>query len=86
MQVIGASVDSPKANARWAEKHGLRMPLLCDTDRALVDAYGNRRETGSARRSTWLLDADGTVVKAWPEAKSKGHAAEVLEAARAVWG
>jgi thioredoxin-dependent peroxiredoxin len=86
VQVVGASVDPEKANARFAEKHGLRMPLLCDTERTLVRAFGIERETGSAKRTTWLIDADGTLRKVYPKVSAKGHAAEVLAAARELWG
>jgi len=35
-------------------------------------------------RSTYLIGPDGTIAQIWPKVKVKGHAAEVLEAAKAL--
>lgn len=88
MQVIGASIDSAQANQRWAEKHDLRMPLIGDTDQHEVAvAFGVARPlVGVAKRTTWLIDPDGTLRKVYPHVNPKGHAAEVLLAAQEVWG
>jgi peroxiredoxin Q/BCP len=86
VQVIGASVDRPEANRRWAEKHDLRMPLLSDTDHVLVAAFGVERPTGTAERSTWLIDAEGSLRRIYPKVSPKGHAAAVLSAVRELWG
>jgi peroxiredoxin Q/BCP len=88
VQVIGASNDSPEANRRWARKRGLRMPLLSDAgDHAVADAFGvSRPRVGVAKRTTWLIDPDGTLRKVYPKVTPRGHAAEVLEAVRAIWG
>jgi thioredoxin-dependent peroxiredoxin len=86
VQVLGASVDPPVANARFAEKYDLRMPLLCDTERELVQAFGVERPTGRAERVTFLLDANGTIRKTYPKVIAKGHAADVLADCRELWG
>jgi peroxiredoxin Q/BCP len=87
VQVIGASVDSVKANAGFAQKHGLRFPLLCDPDHVVVAAFGVEKQPGgSARRTTFLIDPDGALRRVWWHVTAAGHAAEVLEAARAIWG
>jgi peroxiredoxin Q/BCP len=59
--------------------------LLADTDSKLCDAFGviveknmyGKKSTG-LQRSTFLIDAAGTIVKAWPKVAVEGHAAEVL--------
>ena len=87
VQVIGASVDKPKANRSFAERHALAFPLLCDTDHAVTTAFGVARPpVGTARRATFLIDGDGTVRKVYPKVQALGHAAEVLAAAREIWG
>jgi thioredoxin-dependent peroxiredoxin len=86
VQIIGASVDSVEANRKFAEKHGLRFPLLCDTEHEIAAAFGVARPlVGTAKRSTFLLDADGTIRREWREVTAAGHAAEVLAAARELW-
>ena len=87
MQVIGASVDVGKANAKFAQRYDLAFPLLCDTDYAVSKAFGVARPmVGVAKRTTFLIDTDGTLRKVYPEVHAKGHAAEVLAAAREIWG
>ena len=88
MQVIGASIDSAKANQRWAEKYELKMPLIGDTgEHEVAVAFGVARPlVGVAKRTTWLIDPDGTLRKIYLKVTPKGHAAEVLAAARQIWG
>jgi peroxiredoxin Q/BCP len=85
-QVIGASVDKPAANAKFAAKNHLKMPLICDTDYAVSTAFGVARPmVGVAKRTTFLIDADGTLRKVYTNVKAKGHAAKVLEDCRQIW-
>ena len=86
--MIGASVDKPVANERWARKHDLRMPLVSDEgDHVVASAFGVARPmVGVAKRTTWLIDPDGTLRKVYPSVKPKGHAAIVLEDCREIWG
>jgi peroxiredoxin Q/BCP len=77
--VIGASVDKPGAMATWVRKHDLRMPLICDTDFVLSAAFGVARPmVGVAKRTTFVIEADGRLVKTYPTVTAKGHAAQVL--------
>ncbi len=86
--MVGASVDKPAANQKWAQKYELRMPLISEPDEhAVAGAFGVARPmVGVAKRTTWLIDADGTLRRIYPKVTPKGHAAEVLAAAREVWG
>jgi peroxiredoxin Q/BCP len=88
VQVIGASVDKPAANERWAQKHGLQMPLISDHgDHTVAAAFGVARpKVGVAKRTTWLIDHDGTLRKIYPKVTPKGHAAQVLADCKAIWG
>jgi peroxiredoxin Q/BCP len=73
-------------------KHGLTAPLATDAETGgLSDALGvwteksmyGRSYMGMVR-STYLIGADGRIARVWSPVKVKGHAAEVLEAARAL--
>jgi peroxiredoxin Q/BCP len=56
--VWGISPQDIDSHERFAVKHGLRMPLLADTDRTAVAAYGIG--LGSMlRRAVFIVDADG---------------------------
>jgi peroxiredoxin Q/BCP len=83
--VIGASVDKPGTVAKWVRTHDLRMPLICDTDFVLSAAFGVARPmVGVAKRTTFIIEADGRLVKTYPAVTAKGHAAQVLAEVRAL--
>jgi thioredoxin-dependent peroxiredoxin len=87
--VIGASVDGPATNERWAHKHGLRMPLISDAtgEHSVAAAFGVARPmAGVAKRTTWLIEPDGTLRKVYPKVTPKGHAAQVLADVDELWG
>ncbi|MDQ4036878.1 MAG: thioredoxin-dependent thiol peroxidase [Actinomycetota bacterium] len=78
--VVGISPDAPEALARFAQKEGLRFPLLSDPDRCTLVAYGAYGEKQSygktitgVIRSTVVVDADGTVEQAFYNVKATGH-------------
>lgn len=69
-QVIGISVDSPYANARFAAETGVPFPILSDFNRTASRAYGVLRDTlghleGVSERAAFVIDAGGTIVYAW---------------------
>jgi peroxiredoxin Q/BCP len=87
VQVLGASVDKPAANEKWARKHGLRMPLISDAgERRVATAFGVAAPLiGSAKRTTFLIEADGTVRRIYAGVKAKGHAEQVLADVKELW-
>ncbi|BCJ91090.1 peroxiredoxin [Terrihabitans soli] len=90
-ELIGFSADSPKKHDRFKAKHGLDFPLVSDEDRAVLEAYGlwvekqlyGRKYMG-IERTTLLIDREGKIARIWPKVSVKGHAEEVLEAAKAL--
>ena len=90
--LLGISKDPPAKHARFMEKHGLTVPLASDAAAGgLSDALGiwtekqnyGRTYMGMVR-TTYLVGRDGVIARVWDKVKVKGHAAEVLEAARAL--
>ncbi len=85
--VLGVSMLDSKSKARFAKKFALTFPLLADEDHAVMERYGvwqeksiyGRKYMGVAR-TTYLIGADGKVVKRWDGVKVDGHAEEVLGA------
>jgi peroxiredoxin len=62
--LVAVSVDPPERSRALAAQIGLPFPLLCDTAREVVRAYGvfNEKEKGGiAYPSTFVLDRDRTV-------------------------
>ncbi|MFW5953881.1 MAG: peroxiredoxin [Guyparkeria sp.] len=86
-RVIGVSNDDEASHRRFCDKQGLTFPLIADTDRAISRAYdvlrmknmfGKRFE--GIERSTFLIDAEGVVRRAWRKVKVPGHVNDVLGA------
>ena len=89
-QVLGISKDSPQKHRNFIAKHDLRVPLATDAEEGgLSDVLGiwtekamyGRTYMGMVR-STYLVAADGTILRIWDKVRVKDHAAEVLEAVR----
>ena len=90
--LLGVSKDPPAKHRGFIEKQGLTVPLASDAaEGGLSDALGiwtEKKLYGKAFigmvRTTYLLDAEGRIARVWNRVKVNGHAAEVLEAARAL--
>ncbi len=85
--ILGCSADTVAAQAKFKAKQKLTFHLLSDPDFTVIEAYGARRMKSflgksflGIVRSTVLIGPDGKVEKIWATARSKGHAAEVVEA------
>ena len=85
--VVGISPDKPDKLATFAEKESLTYPLLSDTDRSVMDAYGaygekmlyGKKVTGVIR-STIVVGPDGAVALPKYNIKAKGHVASLSKA------
>ena len=89
--LLGVSKDPPAKHAKFAAKHNLTAPLATDKDGGLSDALGVWGEKSlygrlfmGMHRTTYLVDTEGRIARVWRKVKVKGHAAEVLEVARAL--
>ena len=87
-RVVGVSRDSAKSHDKFIAKYDLRVPLAVD-EGPLSEAFGTwveksmyGRKYMGMERATFLIGADGTILKAWRKVKVPNHAAEVLKAAR----
>ena len=87
--VVGVSRDPMKKHEKFIEKYGLAVPLASDEDGRISDAFGTRvqksmygRKYMGMERSTFLIGADGEVLKSWRKVKVPGHAQQVLDAVR----
>ena len=82
--VLGISPDAPAKLARFAGKEGLTFPLLADTDRAVLTAYGaygekmlyGKKSVGVIR-STFVIGTDGRIENAYYGVKATGHVARL---------
>ena len=89
-KVIGVSRDDMKRHDKFIAKYDLAVPLAADTDGAISEAFGTwvqksmyGRKYMGMERATFLIGADGKVLKEWRKVKVPGHAADVLAAVKA---
>jgi len=89
VKVVGVSRDSMKSHDKFIGKYGLAVPLASDEDGRISDAFGTwvqksmyGRKYMGMERATYLIGADGRVLRAWRKVKVPNHANEVLKAAR----
>ena len=90
VKVVGVSRDPMKSHEKFIGKYGLSVPLVSDEDGRISEAFGTwveksmyGRKYMGMERATYLIGADGRVLKAWRKVKVPNHAAEVLKAAQA---
>ena len=89
--LLGASADPVKAQDKFKQKYGLKIPLASDEGKKMLSAYGvwveksmyGRKYMG-VDRVTFLIGPDGRIASIWRKVKVDGHAEEVLAAAKAL--
>lgn len=90
-KLYGISKDSLKSHEKFITKYGLHMPLLSDPDTTTIAAFGawgekmlyGRAYMGTDR-STFIIDPQGLIRKAWRKVKIKNHIEEVLNALKEI--
>jgi peroxiredoxin Q/BCP len=89
VKVIGVSRDPMKSHEKFIGKYSLAVPLVSDEDGRISNAFGTwveksmyGRKYMGMERATYLVGADGRVLKAWRKVKVPKHAEEVLKTAR----
>jgi thioredoxin-dependent peroxiredoxin len=86
LQVLGVSADSVASHKKFATKHKLHFPLLADTDKTTIQAYGawaqksmfGKKYMGILRK-TLLIGPDGLIVREYPKVTPLGHAVQILQ-------
>lgn len=91
LEVIGVSPDKMKPIEKFAAKYNLSFPLASDETKVVAERYGTwveksmyGRKYMGMERSTFLIDAQGRIAKAWRKVSVTKHAEAVLNAARAL--
>jgi peroxiredoxin Q/BCP len=85
--ILGVSPDNSKSHTKFKTKFGLPFTLLADEGHKVCELYGvwgrkkfMGREYDGVLRTTFLIDAQGMIVKVFENVKPDGHSAEVLAA------
>ena len=85
--VLGVSKDSVASHKRFEEKYGLPFVLLSDTEKTVIEAYDVWKEkklygkvSYGVVRTTYLIDEDGVIEKAFDKVKAADNPAQMLGA------
>lgn len=84
--VIGVSADDLGAQQAFDQKYRLGFPLIADSDRSIINAYGvwgervrpDGQKVIGIRRWTFLIDKSGTIRKIYQNVTPEAHAIEIL--------
>ncbi|MBD3331957.1 thioredoxin-dependent thiol peroxidase [candidate division GN15 bacterium] len=84
--VLGVSPDSVESHQKFIDKQNLKITLLSDPDKKVLEKYGAwgtkkmyGKETRGVIRSTFLIDPKGKIAHRWSNVRAKGHVAKVHE-------
>ncbi len=84
--VLGVSKDDEVSHQKFVKKYDLNFTLLSDPDHKVIEKYGAWAEKSlygkkfmGIVRSTFVIDEDGTILKAFPKVSPEGHAKEILD-------
>jgi peroxiredoxin Q/BCP len=88
-RILGISTDTLESHRKFRDKMNFPFELGSDEDHSVASLFGvwkrknmYGRKMMGIERSTFLIDAGGTIRREWRKVRVKGHAAEVLGAAR----
>ena len=85
--VLGVSKDPGASHKKFEEKYGLPFTLLSDVEKEVIQAYGvwqEKKNYGNVSmgvvRTTYLIDENGVIVKAFGKVKAADNPAQMLDA------
>ena len=84
--VVGVSADSVASHQRFKDKQQLNFPLVADTEKTTIEAFGAwgkkkmaGREYMGIIRTTFVIDGDGRVERVISKVDTKNAAKQILE-------
>ncbi len=85
--LIGVSPDSPKKHQKFIDKYSLPFPLIADTEKAVLNAYGvwgpkqfMGKKYDGVHRTTFVIDEAGKIARVFTKVDTQAHAEQILEA------
>ncbi|MDD3663695.1 MAG: thioredoxin-dependent thiol peroxidase [Bacteroidales bacterium] len=84
-KVVGVSADTVKAQKNFSDKYGFPFPLLADTEKHIIKAFGawgEKKMYGKAyegiMRYTFLIDENGIITRVFEKVDTKNHAQQII--------
>jgi thioredoxin-dependent peroxiredoxin len=89
-KILGVSNDDEKAHNKFITKYSLPFPLIPDTDKKIVNAYGVYGEKSNYGktymgifRTTFVISEKGIIEKVFTKVDTKNHTQQILEEIKA---
>lgn len=84
-KVVGVSADNEKSHVKFIEKFELPFPLIADTEKEILKAFGvwgpkkfMGREFDGIHRTTFIIDEKGVIAEVIEKVDTKNHAAQFI--------
>ena len=84
-QIVGVSADNEKSHKNFSDKYKLPFPLIADTDKIIIKAFGvwgNKkfmgREFEGIIRTTFIIDENGIIEKIITKVDTKNHTNQII--------
>lgn len=85
-QIIGVSADTVKAQKNFADKYQLKFPLIADTEKTIIKAYGAwgkksmyGKEYEGIMRYTFIIDENQVITDIITKVDTKNHTSQILK-------
>jgi peroxiredoxin Q/BCP len=86
-KILGVSADTAAKHQKFIDKYGLPFPLIPDTEKEIIKAYGvwgpkkfMGREYDGIHRITFIIDENGFIENIFTKVKTKEHSEQILDA------
>jgi peroxiredoxin Q/BCP len=86
IRIIGVSADSSSSHAKFTKKYDLPFPLIADTDKVIINAFGvwgEKKFMGKTydgiNRTTFLANELGEIISIITKPNTKEHSKEIIE-------
>ncbi len=79
--VLGVSTDDEVSHQAFTSKYNLPFPLLADVDGSITkayDLYSEMNGMGYAKRVTYVIDGQGSIIRVYDSVKTETHASDIL--------
>jgi thioredoxin-dependent peroxiredoxin len=84
-KVVGVSADNEKSHVKFIEKYELPFPLIADTEKEILKAFGvwgpkkfMGREFDGIHRTTFIIDEKGLISEVIEKVDTKNHVGQFI--------
>jgi peroxiredoxin Q/BCP len=85
-KIVGVSADNQKAQLNFSNKYGFKFPLLADTEKTLIKAYGAwglkklyGKEYEGIMRYTFVISGEGIIEEIITKVETKDHSGQLFK-------